>query len=100
MDEPEFTRQSVTVPNGHANELSSMHDAIMNDTAPLGGMSALASILRELSDTAHECETMIDHYDEKDPIPADVKSAVRRALQEMNTTLSAMALKAMQSDKP
>ena len=100
MDKQEYAKNTLMVLRGHAQELSSIHNAIMNDTAKEGGMPALGDIFKELSDSVGECLRTTEHYDAVDPMPTKVREAMVEVLQLLENVVSAMVLQIEKPKRP
>ena len=78
---------------GHTNELDGMETAIKRVVeAKEPAIPNQKEIFKEISDTAEECRQTLEFYDEKEPMPEEVRVAMADALEAINYCTSALAL--------
>jgi hypothetical protein len=92
MNAEEFKTKTVNVMRAHANELDSMEEVIVAATKADIQIPNLKEIFKEISDTAQECQETLNFYDEDDPLPKEVRVAMKRAQEALNHCASALVL--------
>jgi hypothetical protein len=86
----EFKTKSINVLKGHAKELDSMEMVISAAAKKKTDIPNLKDILKELSDTATECQQTLDYYDETEPLPDVVRLALVRVQEAVGLCTSAL----------
>jgi hypothetical protein len=93
MDAQEFKAQTINALRGHTNELDSMETAIKRVVeAKEPAIPNQKEIIKEISHTAEECRQALEFYDEKEPMPEEIRVAMADALEAINYCASALAL--------
>ena len=92
MGAQEFLRKTVNMLNGYANELNKMESAITAAACSAQAIPNVKEIYKELADVAEECGQTIDYYDQEEPFPAEVRTALIRVQESVRACVHALLL--------
>jgi hypothetical protein len=99
MSDPDFEKSTVETLAKHTEKLDELYKRVDAASKMKRHVENSGDVLKAISDAAHDVESTLEYYGDRDPIPGSARAAMKHTLNEINNLAAALHANALLAKK-